>query len=185
MAGQGAWISFLLSGMLALITGMSYAELSSRIPHSAGAAAYASRAFAAPLVPFLVGVLVLASGITSAATASLAFQSLAGTRGLPLPRGGIPCRDLPAGRARDRDRYRALFRLPYLSVKGLNGSIGIALFGRHLLPISRAPSFFLARLQHTNLRSLQHHRDRTLPEHGAARPLSIPRVRIDRPDRIF
>jgi len=74
MAGQGAWISFLLSGMLALITGLSYAELSSRIPHSAGAAAYASRAFAAPLVPFLVGVLVLASGITSAATASLAFH---------------------------------------------------------------------------------------------------------------
>lgn len=74
IAGQGAWVSFLLSGVLALITGLSYAELSSRIPYSAGAAAFASRAFAKPFIPFLVGVLVLMSGITSAATASLAVH---------------------------------------------------------------------------------------------------------------
>ena len=74
IAGQGAWVSFLLSGVLALITGLSYAELSSRIPYSAGAAAFASRAFAKPFIPFIVGVLVLMSGITSAATASLAVH---------------------------------------------------------------------------------------------------------------
>jgi basic amino acid/polyamine antiporter, APA family len=73
IAGSAAWISFILSGILALVTGLSYAELSSRIPRSAGAAAFSARAFKNPLIPGLVGILVLTSGITSSATVSLAF----------------------------------------------------------------------------------------------------------------
>lgn len=74
VSGRGAWISFLVSALLAAITGLTYAELSSRIPKSAGAAAYAAEAFRHRAVPFLVGWLVLASGMTSAATVSLALQ---------------------------------------------------------------------------------------------------------------
>jgi amino acid transporter len=73
-AGHGAWISFLLSAFLAAITGLTYAELTARIPKSAGAAAFAGAAFRLPIVPFLVGFLVMASGLTSTATVSLAFH---------------------------------------------------------------------------------------------------------------
>ncbi len=73
-AGDGAWISFAIAGILALVTGLSYAELSSRIPHSAGASAYCAHAFRHPFIPFLIGALVLFSGITSTATVALAFQ---------------------------------------------------------------------------------------------------------------
>lgn len=73
-AGDGAWISFILAGILALVTGLSYAELGARIPHSAGASAYCAHAFRRPFISFLIGALVLLSGITSTATAALAFQ---------------------------------------------------------------------------------------------------------------
>lgn len=71
-AGSSAWLSFLVSAALAAVTGLSYAELCSRVPRSAGAAAYVGRAFAHPLPAHLVGFFVLASGVTSAATVSLA-----------------------------------------------------------------------------------------------------------------
>ncbi len=73
MAGPGAWLSFLFSGVAAVLTGLSYAELSSRHPYSAGAALYCKRAFPHPLPAFLVGMLVLLSGVNSAATISVSF----------------------------------------------------------------------------------------------------------------
>ncbi|MCG3200922.1 MAG: putative amino acid permease YhdG [Gammaproteobacteria bacterium] len=73
-AGTDTTLAFVVSGVLALITGLSYAELAARIPHSAGASAYTANAFRHPFVPFLVGMLVLTSGITSAATAASAFH---------------------------------------------------------------------------------------------------------------
>lgn len=73
VAGTAAWLSFGVAALLAVFTGFTYAELSSRHPVAAGAAAYARRAFPHPAVAFLVGTFVLASGITSAATVSLAF----------------------------------------------------------------------------------------------------------------
>ena len=74
VAGTSAWLSFAVAAALAVLTGFTYAELSSRYPVAAGAAAYCRRAFAHPAVAFLVGMFVLASGITSAATVSLAFS---------------------------------------------------------------------------------------------------------------
>ncbi len=72
-AGAGAWLSFTISAAIALLTGLTYAELSSRFPHAAGAAAYCRRAYRPPVVAFVVGILVLASGISSAAAVSRAF----------------------------------------------------------------------------------------------------------------
>jgi amino acid transporter len=68
LAEGAAWLSFVVAGTIALLTGLTYAELSSRIPLAAGAAAYCRRAFPSPLVAFLVGLTILASGLTSAAT---------------------------------------------------------------------------------------------------------------------
>jgi basic amino acid/polyamine antiporter, APA family len=73
VAGSGAWLSFVLSAITALFTGLSYAELSSRFPVAAGAAAYTQRAYGHRLLAFMVGLFVLASGISSAATVSRAF----------------------------------------------------------------------------------------------------------------
>ena len=74
IAGSAAWLSFGVAATIAVFTGLTYAELSSRYPVAAGAAAYSGRAFRSPTVAFLIGMLVLASGITSAATVSLAFS---------------------------------------------------------------------------------------------------------------
>ncbi len=74
ISGTSAWISFLVSAALAAVTGLTYAELASRIPRAAGAAAYCAEAFPRPLIGYLVGFFVLASGVTSTAAVSLAFH---------------------------------------------------------------------------------------------------------------
>lgn len=74
LAGPAAWLSFLLAAIVAIITGLSYAELSSRMPVAAGAVAFTRRAFNHPLIGTLVGVLVLSTGFTSAATITVAFS---------------------------------------------------------------------------------------------------------------
>lgn len=73
LAGSAAWVSFALAAGVAVFTGLSYAELGSRFPFAAGAAAYSRRAFGSPLLSFVVGAFVMASGLSSAATVSRAF----------------------------------------------------------------------------------------------------------------
>ncbi len=73
-AGDEAWLSFTLSGIIALLTGLSYAELSSRIPVSAGAAAFVNRAFPGRLMATLSGIFVLGTGLASSATVTIAFS---------------------------------------------------------------------------------------------------------------
>ena len=72
-AGSSAWLSFVVAALLASLTGLTYAELVGRYPVAAGAAAYCKRAFRLPWLAFVVGILVLVSGITSAAAVSHAF----------------------------------------------------------------------------------------------------------------
>lgn len=73
IAGSGAWMTFLLAAVLALITGLSYAELTARYPVSAGAAVFVRRAFPGKLIATLAGVIVLGTGLASAATVAVAF----------------------------------------------------------------------------------------------------------------
>ena len=54
-AGSAAPISFLISALVAFLTGLTYAELSSRFPFAGGASAYCTRAFPHPLVAFVIG----------------------------------------------------------------------------------------------------------------------------------
>lgn len=72
-AGMGAPLAFLIAGLLAGLTGLSYAELASRYPKAAGAALYVGRGFG-PALARLAGVMVAASGIVSSAVLLEAFS---------------------------------------------------------------------------------------------------------------
>jgi basic amino acid/polyamine antiporter, APA family len=72
-AGGAAPWSFALAGILAGLTGLSYAELSVRFPEAAGAAAYIKEAFGSDRLSKLMGLAVAAVVIVS--TASIARGS--------------------------------------------------------------------------------------------------------------
>jgi len=61
-------LSFLIAGLVVAFTAFVYAELSGRFPKSAGEAAYVSKAFNHSGLTFLIGILIAATGIVSAAT---------------------------------------------------------------------------------------------------------------------
>ena len=54
IAGPAAWVSFVIAAVLAALTGLTYAEFSSRVPRAAGAAAYCEVAFGRPVVTFVI-----------------------------------------------------------------------------------------------------------------------------------
>ena len=66
-AGLYAPLAFLLAGLIAAPTAFSYAELSVRVPESAGEAAFVRRAFSSPRLSLAVGLAIVAVGSTSAA----------------------------------------------------------------------------------------------------------------------
>ncbi|HEU5302795.1 MAG TPA: APC family permease [Acidimicrobiia bacterium] len=70
--GGLVWLPFLLAFSLAALTALSYVELVSRHPHAAGSAHYVDIAFGRPLLTFLVGYVVAASAISTAAVVSRA-----------------------------------------------------------------------------------------------------------------
>jgi APA family basic amino acid/polyamine antiporter len=67
-AGTAAPSAFLLAAVIAAFTALSYAELSSRLPKSAGEAAYVDAAFRRPALSQVVGWAVVIVGVVSAAT---------------------------------------------------------------------------------------------------------------------
>lgn len=71
--GNTIWLGFLTSMVAALLTGLSYASLGSRYPRAAGAAYVTQRAFRRSFLSYVVGLAVVASGLTSFATQSRAF----------------------------------------------------------------------------------------------------------------
>lgn len=73
LTGNAVWISFLISFVCAALTGLTYAELGSRFPRSGGESVYSLKAFGRPLVSYLIGFLVLMSGVVSMATVSHGF----------------------------------------------------------------------------------------------------------------
>ncbi|MFH1144940.1 MAG: APC family permease [Candidatus Eisenbacteria bacterium] len=83
--GNAVWLAFLAAMVAAILTGLTYASISSRYPRAAGAAYVTQRAFRAPLLSYLVGLAVMASGLTSIATACNVFA-----RNLAVLLGGPP-----------------------------------------------------------------------------------------------
>lgn len=87
-AGAAAPWAFVLAGVLAGLTGLSYAELAVRFPEAAGAAAYVKEAFGSDRLSQLTGLAVAAVVVVS--TASIARGSIGYVQVfLPLPGAAI------------------------------------------------------------------------------------------------
>ena len=67
-AGYFAPLSFLVAAIIAVFSAFSYAELSARFPRSAGEAVYIEEAFGRRRLTQLIGLMVVFTGIVSAAT---------------------------------------------------------------------------------------------------------------------
>jgi APA family basic amino acid/polyamine antiporter len=72
LAGNALWLAFGLSAIMALLTGLSYAELSSMFPKAGAEYDYVANAFSTRLA-FVIGWLVFLSGVLAAATVALGF----------------------------------------------------------------------------------------------------------------
>ena len=75
VAGNAAWLAFIVALVAALLTALSYASLGSRYPRAAGAAYVTERAYGFPLLSFMVGLALVCSGLTSIATQSQVFAA--------------------------------------------------------------------------------------------------------------
>lgn len=75
-AGSAVWLSFVVALCAALLTSLSYASLGSRYPRAGGAAYVTGRAFRIPIVSFIIGLALVASGLTSIATQSKIFATI-------------------------------------------------------------------------------------------------------------
>jgi amino acid transporter len=71
--GNAVWLAFVAAMVAAMLTGLTYASISSRYPRAAGAAYVTHRAFRSPLLSYVVGLAVMVSGLTSIGTASNVF----------------------------------------------------------------------------------------------------------------
>lgn len=72
LGGNSVWISFLLAAVVAGLTGLSYAELSSMFPRTAGEYLYAKNSFG-KRIGFLAGWLIVIAQIIAAAAVALGF----------------------------------------------------------------------------------------------------------------
>ncbi len=73
LAGNMLWLAFLISAVIAMFTGLSYAELSSMFPKEAAEYNYTRKAFSSELFSFTVGWLLAAGTIIAAAAVALGF----------------------------------------------------------------------------------------------------------------
>ncbi len=84
IAGAQVWLSFLVAALVAGITGLSYAELSSMYPKASAEYEYSKNAFG-KRIGFLVGWLAIIAAIVSAATVALGFGGYLGAlTGFPI-----------------------------------------------------------------------------------------------------
>ncbi len=72
MAGNATWISFVIAAIVAGLSGLSYAELSSTFPKAGAEYEYTKNAFGKKLA-FIVGWMIALSGIIGATTVALGF----------------------------------------------------------------------------------------------------------------
>ncbi len=86
LAGNAVWLSFAISSLVALLTGLAYAELSSMFPRASAEYEYTAQAFSR-FPAFVIGWLIIFSGVIGAATVSLGFagyfQALTGAPLVP------------------------------------------------------------------------------------------------------
>lgn len=85
LAGEALWWSFLLASLAALLTGLSYAELATMFPQAGAEYVYLRVAWPkATWLPAMLGWVLVATGMATTATVSLAFAGYA-SRFAPFP----------------------------------------------------------------------------------------------------
>lgn len=77
-AGALAPVAFLIAAVAAGFTGLSYAELSGRVPESGGSAAFIARGFSRKALTTVAGWALIATGLVSAATITTGFVGYLG-----------------------------------------------------------------------------------------------------------
>ena len=84
IAGNSVWLSFIIGAVVASLTGLSYAELSSVFPRDAAEYVYVKIACGCEILSFMVGWLTILTGIISASTVALGFAGyFQGLFGIP------------------------------------------------------------------------------------------------------
>ncbi|MFX1417443.1 MAG: APC family permease [Promethearchaeota archaeon] len=73
ITGNLSWLAFVLASITGAFTGLSYAELSAMYPKSAAEFVYTEEAFKTRILSFILGWIIIFSGILSASTVSLVF----------------------------------------------------------------------------------------------------------------
>lgn len=73
LAGYGLWLAFLNSGLIALLTGLSYAELSSIFPRAGAEYHYVRNGFGSTRLGFLTGWALIVGAAGAAATVAVGF----------------------------------------------------------------------------------------------------------------
>jgi basic amino acid/polyamine antiporter, APA family len=80
LAQQGLWASFIIAAVVALLTGLSYAEMTTSFPRAGAEYLYLKRALPeANWVAFGVGLLILTGGAATTSTVAVAFGGYFGT----------------------------------------------------------------------------------------------------------
>ena len=77
MAGRDVYLSFAIGGVVALLSGYSYARLASRFPSSGGIMDYFDRAFPSPIIAGGLSLLYLVTQIVSVAMIAKTFGAYA------------------------------------------------------------------------------------------------------------
>ncbi len=73
LAGNMLWFAFLVSAIIAIFTGLSYAELSSMFPRAAAEYHYTKKAFHFETFSFVIGWILVVGTVIAAATVALGF----------------------------------------------------------------------------------------------------------------
>ncbi|MFX1497678.1 MAG: APC family permease [Promethearchaeota archaeon] len=73
ITGNLSWLAFILAAITGAFTGLSYAELSTMYPKSAAEFVYTEQAFKKRILSFILGWIIIFSGILSASTVALGF----------------------------------------------------------------------------------------------------------------
>jgi len=73
IAGNSLWISFIVAAIVSTFTGLSYAELSAMYPKAAAEYVYVLKAWHSRSLAFIIGWLIIITGVVSVAAVSLGF----------------------------------------------------------------------------------------------------------------
>lgn len=77
VTGTSLWLSFIFAAIIASLTALSYAELSSRFPKEGAESIFAKKAFNSDLFSFFVGFIFLSATLFSVATVAYGFSAYA------------------------------------------------------------------------------------------------------------